>query len=268
MRGVCEGIGGAATLTKPLRLSITHSSPSALSHSPKTLIISRMDLSDRDRAIVAAVARFGQMSSKQIRALIFDDVSATPCDRALQRLARSHYLIRIEHRMVGGAKGGSGQYVYTLGRRGFYLFNTGRFNPARTVNYHSLTIVDCYLTIRKLESAGVLDIKGYSAEPDCWVTVGGQELRPDLYIELDRRGLELRAFLEIDMATEGQRKIREKLTAYWKAYNSADVPVFPLVLFVAVDDERAKELAWMIEQGQEPRLFRVVTKHQFYSVFV
>ena len=231
-----------------------------------------MVLPDRDRAVVSAVARFGQMSSKQIYELIFSDTSQTPCDRALRRLTAYKYLNRIERRMVGGLKGGSGQYVYQLGRRGFFLFNTGRYNPARAVNYHSIAIVDSYLILRRLEADGALQILGYSTEPDCWVTIDRNELKPDMFVEIQTTE-PLKLWLEVDMATEGQRQIKDKLVRYWRAFNDADSrvwPEFPLIVFVAVDDERAKELRWLIDQGAEQaqELFRVTTKDKLHTLFL
>lgn len=213
---------------------------------------SAQELSGRDRHIVQLVARFKQVSSRQLHELLFTDISHTPADRALRRLTERGYLQRIERRMVGGSRGGSGQYVYALGRRGFYLHFDGAYRPWRTVNYHALAIVDAFITLRRLERAGVLAVAGFSTEPDCWARIAGNELKPDMYIDLERAGQRLKLWLEIDMGSEGQRQLREKLERYWRAYNDADVaewPVFPRVLWVAVDEERAKELRWLVEQG-------------------
>ena len=231
-----------------------------------------MTLPDRDRAIVTAVARFGQLSSAHIYELIFTETTQTPCDRALRRLVSNHYLSRIERRMVGGSKGGSGQYVYQLGRRGYFLFFDGRYNPARAVNYHSLAIADSYVVMVQLARAGRLAISGVTHEPECWVTIDRQELRPDLFIEVVQREQPLKLWFEVDMGTEGARQIKDKLTRYWRAYNDAsdtEWPVFPVVVFVAVDDERAKELAWYIGQGPDEAaaLFRVTTRATLHALF-
>jgi hypothetical protein len=176
--------------------------------------------------------------------------------------------------MVGGLKGGSGQYVYQLGNRGFFLFNEKgkKYNPARVVNYHSIAIVDCYLILRRLELARKLEIAGWTTEPDCWVTIERNELHPDMYVEL-AAPRSARVWLEIDMGTEGQKQLKEKLSRYWRAYNVVDAtewPEFPLVLFVAVDEERERELRWLIEQGTEEqrKLFRVTTKDALGEFFV
>lgn len=234
----------------------------------------RMSIDGHDRGVVQWVARFGQLSASHIQQLVFyDRASHTPCSRSLRRLVANNYLIRIERRMAGGSKGGSGQYVYALGRRGFYLFKTGRFNPARTVNYHTLAIADCFVTVRQLERSDQLTVMGMSTEPDCHVNIGRYDLTPDMALDIARRdGSRMRLWLEVDMATETQSQIRIKLERYWKAYNEADVsewPIFPKVLFIAVDNERDIELRWLIEQGptEAQGLFAVTTRDKLASTF-
>src|SRR5919107_3335473 len=102
---------------------------------------SSVELSGRDRLVVQLIARFKQASSRQVHELLFPGVTYTPADRALKRLTDRGYLTRIERRTVGGSRGGSGQYVYGLGRRGFFMHYDGRFNPPRTVNYHALAVL-------------------------------------------------------------------------------------------------------------------------------
>lgn len=230
-------------------------------------------LTGRDLAVVNAVAKFKQLSAVQIREMLFADVSKTPCDRALARLTDMQYLRRIERRMVGGTKGGSGQYVYTLGAKGFYMHFTGKYNPPRAVNYHSIAIADTYLDIRRMESRGLFVIDGISTEPDCWVKIERYELHPDLRVDVSRQGHTFKLWLEIDMATEAQRQIRAKLVNYWQAYNNADVAEwaeFPLVVFVAVDDERVRELEWIISQlpDEVQQLFKVTTRYMLHTLFL
>src|SRR3954447_10297306 len=132
-----------------------------------------LDLSGRYRLIVQLIVRFKQASSRQVHELLFPTVTYTPGDRALKRLTDRRSLARIEGRTVGGSRGGSGQYVYGLGRRGFYMHFDGRFSPPRTVNYHALAILDTYIALRRLELAGRLQVLGLSTEPDCWLRIGG-----------------------------------------------------------------------------------------------
>lgn len=228
------------------------------------LMISRsIELSGRDLSIVQLIARFKQLSSSHVHNFLFHDKSTrTPTDRALRRLVASGFLAKIERRTVGGARGGSGQFVYQLGRRGYFMHFEGRYSPWRAVNYHALAIADSYLVAHRLALSGEITVAGFSTEPDCWVSVGRFELRPDLYLDLQNRSGALKLWLEVDMATEGQGRIKEKLERYWKAYNDVDVeqwPVFPRIVFVAIDAERERELKWIIEQGpkEAQALFQV-----------
>ena len=235
-----------------------------------------MTLDGRDRRVVELVARFNQLSSSHIQKLIFTDVASnTPCDRVLKRLAERGYLARIERRNVGGSRGGSGQYVYQLGRHGHTLYKQNRYIPARSINYHSLTIADAYVYITLAERRGAVSVRGISTEPDCWVKIGAHELKPDLYVELERptSGQRIKLWLEIDMGTEGQRQIKDKLNRYWEAFNAADTaewPVYPLVVFVAIDEARARELHWLLEQGNKEAqgLFRVLPIDKFSTAFL
>lgn len=231
------------------------------------------DLSTRDLAVLRHVARFKQLSAKQIRALLFTDVTTdTPSDRTLLRLVERSYLRRIERRLVGGARGGSGQYVYELGRRGHFLFYTDRHNPRRTVDHHSIAIADVYIAFKQLEREGVFSIVGMSTEPDCWVTIGGVNLRPDMRIDVEGKSRRQPLWLEIDMATEAQKQIRAQLDGYYKAFDNTDgeeVGVFPLVIWLAIDEERARELTWIISQMPENarRLFRVSSIANIPTIF-
>jgi hypothetical protein len=189
-------------------------------------------------------------------------------------LVEAKYLHRVEHRMVGGSQGGSGQWVYSLGKRGYYMHYEGRYSPDRRVNYHALAIADVWLRLRDLERAGVIAVAGMSSEPDCWVMIDRYELRPDLYVELDLpNGRRQKSWLEIDMGTEGQRHLRAKLEAYWLAYNAADSATwseFPAIWWVACDAARAKELSWLIGKlsADHQSLFKVCTGETLHQLIV
>lgn len=232
----------------------------------------RFEPSKRDMDIVALVAKFKQVTAKQVYDLLFfEQADRTTTYRALNRLCRLQYLHRIERRIVGGARGGSGQYVFALGRRGFYADSAGRFDLARHVHFHDLAVTDCFVTLRKLERAGVINITGFSTEPDCWRIVAGIELKPDLYADvLLRSGERLTFWLEMDMGSEAQRQLRGKLEAYWRAWNDSDVEDLPGIVWVGIDEERAKELRWLISQGpaDAARLFKVFSLATLANLFI
>lgn len=177
------------------------------------------------------------------------------------------------NRIVGGAKGGSGQYVYVLTTNGRRLAGLEGRGRSGHVNYHALAVADLVIALRRLERAGVISVEGVKLEPECRVTIGGHELKPDLYAELSRNGHRLRAWYETDLGTEGPRRITEKLLRYWEAYRAAhedDWPVFPRIIWVAVDDTRAKELKWILSQVPEKaqELHRITTLDKVGSLLV
>lgn len=221
-------------------------------------------ISPRDLAIVRHVSTFKLSTSTIINELHFSELhSKTPCDRALRRLVEGQWLIRIERRLAGGSRGGSGTYVYGLGRRGFYAHHTGRFTPIRSVQHHTLAITGLYVDLKRLERAGHLSITGYSTEPHSWAQIGDTELKPDMYTQLLRpSGKHIRAWWEVDMGTEGQKQVRAKLDAVWRAFEQAtpeEWPTFPVTVWAVIDAEREAELRWLISQmpEQAQALFRV-----------
>jgi hypothetical protein len=227
----------------------------------------------RDRAVIGTVASFGQLTFKQINELHFYPLSSkTNCENALKRLRKDGLITRIPHRIVGGAKGGSGQYVYVLTTNGRRLAGLEGRSRSGHVNYHALAIVDLVIALKRLERAGIVSIEGMKLEPECHVTIAGHELKPDLYAELSRDGQRVRAWWEIDLGTEGQRRITEKIMRYYQAYAAADTgdwEYFPAILWVAVDDARAKELNWMLAQVPENArvLHRITTLDKVGSLF-
>lgn len=225
-----------------------------------------MTLQERDNQLLRTVARFKQISSKQIATLLFQTSgSATSQRRALDRLLDRGYLARVEHRLVGGVRGGSGQYVYQLGSRGWAQYIGGKYLLRRSVDYHALAIVDAFIALIELERKGLLKIIGVSTEPDCWLSFSGVELRPDLYIELEADGPRRKFWIEIDQGTEGQRQVLGKLSAVPRAFDNADGeewPEWPLTIWSAVDDVRSKELRWLIAKlPKEERGFFAVSTH-------
>ena len=221
-----------------------------------------MTLSPRDRQIVRLADYFGQLSTGQLQALAFTDLkSRSSCDRTLKRLTETKYLAKVEkRRVVGGAHGGSGEYVWQLGPAGWEICKReGRWHR-HAVDYHTLAIVDVYVRLTVAQRAGGLNLDGFTPEPECHVTVDGIELKPDLLVELSRpgSGAKLNAWLEIDLGTERQARLSEKMARYAKAYRSGRVDPFPRVVFVAHDAERAREIGWLISRlpADESVLFR------------
>jgi len=240
-----------------------------------SLTLTYMLTLDRDRQIVMSVARFQQLSAGHLRSMLFDDLaSQTPLDRALKRLVDRKYLARIERRMVGGKGAGSGQYVYQLGRQGWLLAGREKkYWPFRAVDYHTLAIADAFVEVLELQHRGRIEILNYITEPETRTHIGGVELRPDLTLEVDDllNGRTVTLWVEVDMGTERLSVIKAKLASYWHAYENApeSLRVFPQVLFLAADNDRAKELRWAVEQGSREAqgLFVVSTVREFAGLY-
>lgn len=230
-----------------------------------------MFATDRDRQIVQAVSRFGQLTSGQISELLFHDGSSpTRPSRALNRLLKTRHLSRIERRLIGGTGAGSGHYVYQLGTQGRKYMGRDAGYPYRSVHYHTLAIADAFIGLKRLEREGTIEVIGMATEPDTWKVVAGADLRPDLFVELGiiSKQMSTSLWIEIDMGTERQKQLKEKLARYWHAYQhatEADMSVYPWVLFLVPDDERLKEITWLINSGpQEAKeLFRVQKQESF-----
>jgi hypothetical protein len=214
----------------------------------------RRVLPARDRQVVELVGRFRLMTAEQIRSVIFTtQASKTPLDRVLGRLTAAGYLVRLG-RLVGGVGGGSGQYVYQLGRLGRRLLGKGGgYRPLRVVYLHTLTIAECFVALTALERQGMYTVISYLPEPGCHQTVGSTALTPDAYVELGlrERGLRFCYWLEIDRDTENSDTIKGKCVRYWRAYQAWGGDTFPYVLFVVPDAARKREIERVIAGGPE-----------------
>lgn len=230
-----------------------------------------MFATDRDRQIVHEVSRFGQLSSGQIFEILFHGAkSKTRLHDALKRLGKAGFLSTIERRPVGGTGAGSGPVVYQLGTKGRKYFGRDKGYPYRSIHPHTLAIADTAIGIKRLERQGSIEVIGMTTEPDTWKIIAGADLRPDLYVELGfpSKGISLSLWIEVDMGTERQKKLKEKLASYWHARQHAtrdDISVFPRILFLVPDDERLKELTWLIDSGptEAKELFRVQRQDSF-----
>lgn len=225
-------------------------------------------LSVRDELIVELVGRFRLMTGEQIRAVAFPSQSSkTPLDRTLLRLTGSGQLARLG-RLVGGPDGGSGQFVYQLGRAGWRAHGkSGTYRPQRTADLHTLMITTCGVALLELERQGIVRVVTCQPEPGCHQTVAAIPLTPDAYVELGLpvRRLKYCLWLEIDRDTENRETIIGKCVRYWKAYKAWSDEVFPYVLFVVPDERRQRQIEQIIGSGppEAQPLFRVCTISTF-----
>lgn len=217
-----------------------------------------MRMSNRELQIISFVARFGQVTKQHVRDVIFaSNASATPCDRAMSRLVAQKLLARIEIRTVGGANGGSGQFVYQVGPAGWKLAETeGSYWLAKSVKYHSLAIADVFVDINRH-----VNVVRFETEPDTHQKINYVALQPDLYVELETDQFKRRVWLEVDLGSERPRQLKDKLDRYCMAWNGAGEKwnPWPYVCWVVPDIKRRAELESLIklEPAESQGMYRV-----------
>lgn len=253
--------------------------PLTLDDSPPTPAVESVELNSmrllaRDQQVLTWVDRFGQLTTSQIRALVFfENRSATPCEVALKRLVKAELLEHVAQRHPGGRLGGSAVNVFQLGREGWRLFYEGRRKFSRVIKAHSLSMADAFIAAKTAEREGWLDIFSYAIESDAWLNVAGADIRPDLFLELGlpetQEGRVL--WIEVDLGSEREKQIVDKLERYTFAYrNAADLPLesFPSVLFLAPDAERVQDIRQYVKRFERRQsvpdgLFSVALQAEF-----
>ena len=95
-------------------------------------------------------------------------------------------------------------------------------------------------------------------EPTCWRVVTGSSsaaatLRPDLFVSVGAGDLEHRWFVEIDLGSEHLPTLLRKCQQYEAYYQSgteqAEHGVFPKVLWIMHNQDRAKRLTDAVQIG-------------------
>jgi hypothetical protein len=210
-----------------------------------------MQITSRDLQIIAFVSRFGQVTLKHIEAHFFaGHRSNTSVKVVLRRLVSQKLLVRVERRTVGGARGGSGQYVYQLGYAGWRMSDTkDAYSQARTVNYHSLAIAEVFTSIHRAESDAVQIVR-YEVDEESSIKINYIPINPDMYLELRLGAVERRVWVEVDLGTERPKQLKDKLIRYHDAWLNAPDKwnPFPMVVWVLPDEKRKAELESLIAQ--------------------
>jgi hypothetical protein len=234
-----------------------------------------MLVSTRDAQIIEAISQFGQLAADHVNALFFDrNTTNVPCNRVLGRLVRDKYLATVERRLVGGSGGGSGQYCYQLGSKGWqFVRREGRYWPYRSVSMHMLEIADAYVSLVQAERAGDFHIFDYDTEPNTRVVIAGSDLRPDFYFHaaIPSSESQVTVWLEVDRGTERRPQLKEKIDRYVHAHNHAtyeDIETFPMIMFLVPDSDRIKEIERLIKAvpgvvGDDKPIFLVHLQETF-----
>jgi hypothetical protein len=211
-------------------------------------------------ALVRQISDLRLMSGGQIQAIYFPaDEHATAnaasrvCRLALSRLVSGRLLMRLKRR-VGGVRAGSASYVYGIGSVGHRLLERERprprvFEPSAYFVDHQLAVSQLVVDLVLASRCRKLELMTVEGEPDCWrrlPTVGRALLRPDLFFALAAREYEYRWFAEVDRGTHRRPALLRKARLYESYYRSgveqATHGVFPRVVWIAPDENRAERL--------------------------
>ncbi len=220
-------------------------------------------LSERDQAVLEAIAEHRFFTTRQVERLLFSnhntpDSGARCCRRVLARLERWG-LIERPIRPVGGLQAGSASSIWMLSSAGQRLRNLqagrgaiGRVRePGERFIQHYLAIGDAHLELVTAARAGLVELLSVQIEPACWRSysslAGSREtLKPDLFAVTGSGEFEDHWFIEIDRATESLPTLLKQCQQY-EAYRrsgseQAATGLFPRVLWIVPDDRRAAQL--------------------------
>jgi hypothetical protein len=248
---------------------------------PNEIFEIRGRIGPKGLALVRQVCDLRLMSGGQIQAIYFPaeehataDAARRVCRLVLSQLVKGRLLVRLE-RQVGGVRAGSASYVYGIGSLGHRLLERDLprprvFEPSAHFVDHQLAVsqlvVDLVLASRRRR----LEIASVEGEPDCWrqvPSIGRAVLRPDLFVAITAGDYEYRWFVEVDRGTHRRPALLRKARLYESYYRSgveqATHGVFPRVVWVAPNVERAEQLKEILDDSQfTPGLMVVTTSDE------
>jgi len=220
-------------------------------------------LHDRDRAILNALQESRFMTSKQVSRQHFeaDHANPTAAQRAANRAMRKlqgYGLTTTIYRRVGGKKGGSSGYVWSLTPLGARFLGLGEdgqprkrsFEPSPRFVEHTLAVSELHTQLLGITGISLTDIQ---FEPHCWRSYHGTALKPDLYAVTADGKYEDSWFFEIDLATEAPSRVVSKCEQYQEYYRSnveqSKHGIFPLVVWIVPSAKRKATLQGQIAQS-------------------
>lgn len=239
----------------------------------------RLNLADRDQAILLGLGQHRYLTTHQVQAFYFTShaspaTAARSTRRVLSRLASSGLATSIERR-VGGVRAGSSATVWALTAAGRRLLadsglRVATREPSPRFLAHCLGVADVHLLLLAHAEVEPVESVTVQLEPVCWRAypgLGGERrlLQPDLYGELATAEFVDRYFIEVDMGTESLPTLIGKCQQY-QAYRAsgieqADRGRFPLVLWLLPDYRRARRLQAAIRGSRQlnPAMFLQAT---------
>jgi hypothetical protein len=219
-------------------------------------------LSPQQALVRSAVLKHGQLTSSQIRRLLYQgtpDGCRVRSSRHLKRLTELGLV-----RRVWGVYDDEAQYIYM---------------PAGTTSrgpvFHTLDISELYVALSEtmspsmshesklngdLVDIGQGDVNQiiFDREPWCHIKIGHVEVKPDAFLKFNEQE---QYFIEVDRASADRTKLAKKLRQYVNLYEAWDVDVdgetFPQVYYSVPDEDRRRVIHSVIKTQRYPSLFKV-----------
>lgn len=221
--------------------------------------------SKRETAVLTLLGCYRYLTARHVERFLFDGSPVSPMSqqvmvrRVLGSLRRSG-LVDAATRSVGGPVGGSAALIYRLSVRGAHLAASLMPGyPLRRVGRvgtfmarHSLATAEVGLAFRK-EALTHADHELLLWECD-WQTfqrLGVTAVVPDARLVYAGSGVELDAFIEVDLGTEGGRFFARKITGYLDLFRNGDwrrqFGAWPTILVVTPTETRSSLLRRVTE---------------------
>jgi hypothetical protein len=252
----------------------------------------RASLTERDTQIVASVAMHRFLSTRQICRLHFEDkptetAALRSANRTLAKLRDLRLLVALDRR-IGGARAGSGAYVWSLGQVGARLLQRAddveglprrqrKFEPSSTFLEHTLAVAEVSLRLTEVAQRGHVALLDVQHEPACWrayIGPGGgiARLKPDLAIVTATGEFEDHWFFEVDLATEPPSRVIRACLNYQEYRRSGveqrRLDLFPAVVWIVPTLRRKEAIESRLRRydGISPGLFTVITLDQLEAL--
>jgi hypothetical protein len=268
---------------EPAAIATTVHPAAPLRVRPEQLALLKAGLSDHSRVVLRSLAALPYLTTRQIERLHFrEDTQVTPLAatrRAHRCLARLHDVGLVDRldRRIGGARAGSAAYIWRLSPAGARTVDLRRQRrspiPGLLHIAHWLDVAEVVVRLHEQtrHHPTHVEVVNIETEPTCWrrlATGSGRPgwLKPDLRVTLRVPGHELHWFVEVDRGHEHRGALTRKMSAYvaaWRDGNEqARTGVFPRVLWIVPNNERAAEVEAHSTStpGALPGLFVVATR--------
>jgi hypothetical protein len=250
------------------------------------------DIGERDRNILKSLQKCRYLTSNQINRLHFTN-SPTPnaairaANRNLRKLT-DYGVIEALRRRIGGARAGSGSFVYALTDAGYkvlhlhkadYLPRKRFTEPSPLFLEHTLLSSEAYIQLKTICERDGMNLADLQFEPTCWRWDSGKKkksvpLKPDLFATTHSGEYEDCWFIEIDRDTEPFSAVLNKCDRYIEYRKTGAEQekrgIFPYVLWIVPSVKRKDGIIRNISERfpRDTNLFIVITPDELEPLIV